>query len=141
MNGYYELGFILMFLLFINFIFANNNLNTNKMDIKNIEVATSNSKNTIKVNFNDARKASLILRSLNHKLRQDILRLLDENKKLSVTDIFVKLRIEQSVASQHLSILRKANILETVRVGKFIYYQICYSRVEEINSFIKSLLS
>ena len=56
-----------------------------------------------------------------------------------VTELYVKLRLEQSVASQHLAILRKAGIVFTLRDGKFIYYSINYSGVKEINLCSKNL--
>ena len=68
----------------------------------------------VKVDFLNLKKGALILRALNHKLRQQIIRLLDENKKLTVTEIYVHLRLEQSVASQHLAILRRAGIVSRV---------------------------
>ncbi len=91
-------------------------------------------------NFHASKKAALVLRALNHKLRQQIMFLIEEEKKITVTEIYVKLRLEQSVASQHLAILRKADILATERDGKFIYYTVNYARVEEIKGFIKELV-
>src|ERR1700710_128824 len=93
----------------------------------------------VKVDFLNLKKGSLILRALNHKLRQQIIRLLDESKKLTVTEIYVQLRLEQSVASQHLAILRRAGIVKTQRDGKFIYYIIHSSRIEGIMSCVHSL--
>lgn len=92
------------------------------------------------INFYNVKKASLVLRALNHKLRQQILKLINENDKLAVTEIYVKLRLEQSVASQHLAILRKAGIVSTKREGKFIYYTINRSRVEAIEQFVAKLV-
>ena len=62
----------------------------------------------MKIDYLNVKKAALVLRAVNHKLRQQILKTLDENKKMTVTDIYVNLRLEQSVASQHLAILRRA---------------------------------
>ena len=76
-----------------------------------------------------------------HKLRQQILKLIDEQGKITVTEIYVKLRLEQSVASQHLAILRKAGFVNTDRDGKFIYYSVNTNRLEELNQFIDALLS
>jgi DNA-binding transcriptional ArsR family regulator len=76
---------------------------------------------TLKVDLLNVKKASLILRAINHKLRQQILKLIDEQGRITVTEIYVKLRLEQSVASQHLAILRKAGFVKTERDGKFIY--------------------
>jgi DNA-binding transcriptional ArsR family regulator len=49
------------------------------------------------------------------------------------------LRIEQSVASQHLAILRKADLLQTERDGKFIYYTINKTRFAEVVDLIQEL--
>jgi DNA-binding transcriptional ArsR family regulator len=61
----------------------------------------------LKIEMLQLKKAALILRSVNHKLRQQILKLIHQNGKMTVTEIYVQLRLEQSVASQHLAILPK----------------------------------
>ena len=96
--------------------------------------------NALKVDLLNLKKASLILRAINHKLRQQILKLIDESGKITVTEIYVKLRLEQSVASQHLAILRKAGIVNTERDGKFIFYTVNYKRIDEISQFVKDLV-
>ena len=95
---------------------------------------------SLKLDYVQMKKAAMILRAMNHKLRQQMVRLLDENKKMTVTDIYVKLRLEQSVASQHLAILRRAGIVVTEREGKFIYYAVNYSRITELNEFVTDLV-
>lgn len=99
------------------------------------------SEKQIKVDFFHLRKSALILRSINHKLRQQIIKLLDEHKKMTVTEIYIKLRLEQSVASQHLAILRRAGIVVTKREGKFIYYALNYKRIEEVSNFVETLIA
>jgi DNA-binding transcriptional ArsR family regulator len=86
------------------------------------------------------RKTNLVFRALNHKLRQQILQLLIENEKMIVSDIFTKLLLEQSVASQHLATLRRTGFVKTKREGKFIWYMIRPERLEEIQQVIKILL-
>jgi len=54
---------------------------------------------TAKINYLEVKKAAAILRAINHKLRQSIIKLLEERSNLTVTEIYVKLRVEQSVAS------------------------------------------
>src|SRR3954462_10788339 len=88
----------------------------------------------VRIDFLHLKKAAMILRALNHKLRQQLLRLVDEHKKITVTEIYVKLRLEQSVVSQHLAILRRAGIVITKREGKFILYSLNYRRIKEINA-------
>jgi DNA-binding transcriptional ArsR family regulator len=95
----------------------------------------------IKVDLLNVKKAALILRAVNHKLRQQMLKLIDEQGKMTVTDLYLKLRLEQSVASQHLAILRKAGFVTTDRNGKFIYYSVNASRLEELNKFVTDLLN
>src|SRR5574340_49564 len=92
------------------------------------------------VDYLKVKKAALVLRALNHKLRQQIIKTIYDHKRITVTELYVKLRLEQSVASQHLAILRKADIVSTVREGKFIFYAINEKRIAEINEFVKNLV-
>ncbi|MEO6455460.1 MAG: metalloregulator ArsR/SmtB family transcription factor [Ginsengibacter sp.] len=94
----------------------------------------------LSIDYHNIKKAALILRSLNHKLRQQILRIINEDNRITVTEIYVKLRLEQSVASQHLAILRKAGIVSTQREGKFIFYGINTLRVEAVQKFVNDLV-
>jgi DNA-binding transcriptional ArsR family regulator len=87
------------------------------------------------------KKAALVLRALNHKLRQQIIRIIDEKEKITVTELYMTLRLEQSVASQHLAILRKAGFVNTTRQGKYVYYTINGSRIKELNKFIDQLVN
>ena len=79
------------------------------------------------------------LRAINHKLRQRVIDQLDEHGKMTVTDLYVKLRLEQSVASQHLAILRRVGVVETTRQGKFIHYSLDKNRLEQIARLVDEL--
>ena len=92
------------------------------------------------VNLHHIKKAALVLRAINHKLRQQILKQIDEHGRMTVTELYVKLRLEQSVASQHLAILRKAGFVKTERNGKFIYYSVHLDRIKEVNQLVSNLL-
>lgn len=93
----------------------------------------------ILLDYAELRKAALVLRAINHKLRQKMIELLEENERMTVTDIYVKLRLEQSVASQHLAILRKAGVVATERNGKFIYYGLDKTRINQISELVEEL--
>ena len=93
------------------------------------------------IDLYNIKKAGMVLRALNHKLRLQMITTIYENKRLSVTQIYCKLRLEQSVASQHLSILRKVGIVSAERDGKLIYYKINSLRIIEISQFAKKLLN
>ena len=103
-------------------------------------LTTENQRGTIKVDYIAVKKARMILRAINHKLRQQIIKLLEDKKTMAVTEIYVKLRLEQSVASQHLAILRRADIVKTERDGKYIYYSLNKRRISEIVKFVEQLV-
>lgn len=94
----------------------------------------------LKIDVLPLKKAALILRAINHKLRMQILKVIHTHGKLTVTEIYVKLRLEQSVASQHLAILRRAGLVNTDRDGKFIYYSVNYDRLAEVQQLSKDLI-
>lgn len=93
----------------------------------------------IRLDYNNLRKTLLVIRSVNHKLRQQMIHLLTEHPRLTVTEMYIKMRLEQSIASQHLAILRRSNIVTTKRVGKCVYYSLNKDRLENIGSLIKEL--
>ncbi|WP_100313343.1 ArsR/SmtB family transcription factor [Thermoflavifilum aggregans] len=93
----------------------------------------------IKLDYYHVRIAAHVLRAINHKLRQQIIKLLEEHKRMTVTEIYVKLRLEQSVASQHLSILRRNHIVKYERDGKFIFYSLDTDALETIARVVDEL--
>lgn len=95
---------------------------------------------SLTVNLLNIKKAALVLRAINHKLRQQMLKQIDDHGRITVTELYVKLRLEQSVASQHLAILRKAGFVKTERDGKFIYYSVNGARLQEVNELVSNLL-
>ncbi len=106
---------------------------------KNETVTLKQSNKDIQLDYADLRKAVLVLRAVNHKLRQRIIDLLEESDTMTVTDIYIKLRLEQSVASQHLAILRRAGVVITERQGKFIYYSLDRNRLAQISQLVEDL--
>ncbi len=106
---------------------------------KNETVILKKGKKDIQLDYSELRKAVLVLRAVNHKLRQKIIDLLEENSKMTVTDIYIKLRLEQSVASQHLAILRRAGVVAADRQGKFIYYSLDADRLNQISRLVEEL--
>jgi DNA-binding transcriptional ArsR family regulator len=109
------------------------------LSASNFKLSNSD-KGEIKLDYNTLRKAVLVLRSVNHKLRQSMIKLLEESEEMTVTELYVKLRLEQSVASQHLAILRRAGVVNTRREGKFIYYSLNKDRITEIAGMIDDLV-
>ena len=106
---------------------------------KNEAITLKKGKHDIHLDYAELRKAVLVLRAINHKLRQRIIDLLEENESMTVTDIYIKLRLEQSVASQHLAILRRAGVVVTERQGKLITYSFDKDRLAQISELVEEL--
>ena len=76
--------------------------------------------------------ASEMLKAIAHPIRVAIVGLLNDDKKLNVTEIYESLAIEQAVASHHLSILKNKGVLVVERVGKNCYYSLKHQRLSQI---------
>ena len=113
---------------------------TQTNDLK-VETQNNEAPSSININYHNVKKASLVLRALNHKLRQQILTLIETEKKITVTEIYVRLRLEHSVASQHHAIMRKAGVVTTQREGKYIYYLVNYKRIDELNQCVQEMVA
>jgi DNA-binding transcriptional ArsR family regulator len=64
------------------------------------------------------------MRALAHPMRIAIIDMLTDTSKMSVTEIYERLGIEQAAASHHLNILKNKGILISKRDGKKIYYSL-----------------
>lgn len=79
-------------------------------------------KNVSELKVLQLEQAATILKALAHPMRIAILNLLEDGKKLTVSEIHEKLNIEQSTASHHLGILKDKGVLSSKRDGKNTYY-------------------
>ena len=84
--------------------------------------------------------SSEILRALAHPLRLKILEFIDKNDSINVNKIYNTLKLEQSITSQHLRILRINGLVITKRDGKYIHYSVNYdgilNAVNSVNNFL-----
>lgn len=85
-------------------------------------------------------ESSEILRAIAHPLRMKILEFIDRNESINVNKIYNTLKLEQSITSQHLRILRMAGIVETEREGKYIRYRVAYNKVSRILHAVQKFL-
>lgn len=72
------------------------------------------------------------LRAIAHPMRIAIIDLLNDKNKLSVTEIYSALDIEQASASHHLNILKNKGVLISKREGKKIFYSLKSVTLTEI---------
>ena len=78
------------------------------------------------------------LRALADPVRRDILNLLKKGR-LSAGEIGEHFPITGAAISRHLSVLKEADLIRDTREGKFIYYDINASVLEEIMLWISDL--
>jgi DNA-binding transcriptional ArsR family regulator len=84
------------------------------------------------IDINKLEMAASKLRAIAHPMRIAIIDLLNESPKLSVTEIYKKLGIEQASASHHLNILKNKGVLVSKRDGKKIFYSLKNISLTEI---------
>ncbi|HMQ47089.1 MAG TPA: metalloregulator ArsR/SmtB family transcription factor [Saprospiraceae bacterium] len=97
-------------------------------------------KTSVSINQSRLHKSSELLRAIAHPLRMKILEFIDQNQSINVNKIYNTLNLEQSITSQHLRILRAADLVNTERDGKYIHYSVNYDRVAEANDAVRSFL-
>jgi DNA-binding transcriptional ArsR family regulator len=76
--------------------------------------------------------AESMLRAIKHPLRMKIISFIDKSREVNVNKIYKALKIEQSVASQQLRILRDDAIVLAHKKGKFVFYSVNYRTLEKI---------
>ena len=78
------------------------------------------------------------LRALADPIRREILNLLKKGR-LSAGEIAEHFDVTGAAISRHLSVLKEADLVRDVREGKFIFYDINASVLEEIMLWIADL--
>ena len=78
------------------------------------------------------------LKALADPTRREILNLLKQGK-LSAGEITEHFHITAAAISRHLSVLKDADLIEDSREGKYIYYTLNASVLEEIMLWITDL--
>jgi DNA-binding transcriptional ArsR family regulator len=82
----------------------------------------------------------MVFRAVNHELTREIMQLITDNSSLTVTQIYTTLKLEQSVASQYLAILRRVGFVNTKREGKQVFYSVNYARLNDVTNQAKTLI-
>ena len=78
------------------------------------------------------------LRALSDPIRREILNLL-KGGRLPAGQISEHFDVTGASISRHLSVLKEADLIRDTRVGKFIYYEMNASVLEEILLWVKDL--
>ena len=78
------------------------------------------------------------MKALSDKTRRDILTLLKQGRK-SAGEIAEAFPVTGAAISRHLSVLKDADLIRDEREGKYIYYELNASVLEEIMLWITQL--
>ena len=78
------------------------------------------------------------LRALSDPTRREILNLLKRGT-MSAGDLAAKFDMSAAAVSRHLAVLKEAELVRDKRDGKFIYYTLNASVLEEILLWVKDL--
>ena len=78
------------------------------------------------------------MRALSVSTRREILQLLN-NGTMSAGDLAAKFDMSAAAVSRHLAVLKEAELVRDKREGKFIYYTLNASVLEEILLWVKDL--
>ena len=78
------------------------------------------------------------MRALSDPIRREILNLL-KGGRMAAGDIAVHFSVTDASISRHLSVLKEAELIRDKREGKFIFYELNASVLEEILLWIKDL--
>ena len=78
------------------------------------------------------------LRALADPIRREILNLLKDGR-LSAGEITEHFPVTAASISRHLSVLKEADLIRDTREGKFIYYELNASVLEEILLWVTEL--
>ncbi len=83
-------------------------------------------------------KLQKILKALSDPTRREILNLLKKGS-LSAGDICSHFDISGAAISRHLSLLKEANLIRDRHEGKYIYYELSASVLEEMMLWLSEL--
>ena len=78
------------------------------------------------------------MRALSDPIRREILNLL-KSGRMAAGEIAEHFDVTDASISRHLSVLKEAELIRDKREGKFIYYELNASVLEEILLWIKDL--
>ena len=78
------------------------------------------------------------MKALSDPIRREILEML-KSGRMAAGEIAEKFSVSGAAVSKHLSVLRDADLIRDTREGKFIYYELNTSVLEEVMLWLSGL--
>jgi ArsR family transcriptional regulator len=82
---------------------------------------------------------SVLLKAISHPKRLEIIHLL-RKRELNVSQMLEMLDLPQANLSQHLTLMRKANVVETRKEGKEVYYKLAHKNFIKASDLLREIL-
>jgi len=82
-----------------------------------------------------------VMKALSDKTRREILVLLKKEGRMAAGDIANKFEMTQATVSHHLSVLDEAGLINDEKVGKYIYYEINTTILQDLLQWLVGLTS
>ena len=94
--------------------------------IKYNKLTTAVENGELKLEPEGIRKLASLYHALDHPARISILKLIHAHEAMSVMEISDKMRLDKETVSQHLGILRRAELVLSSPRSRFRYYSLNY---------------
>lgn len=89
-------------------------------------------KSILHLDFDLLESKTDVLKTMGHPIRLSIVECLVHADALTVTEIYSALDIEQAVASHHLRIMKNANVVQSTKDGKNVFYKLADPSIKMI---------
>ena len=104
-------------------------------------MASLNGKQNGTINGTKLKGAMDVLKCLAHPVRLSILDFIHGEGEVHVNKIYNSLKLEQSITSQHLRVLRDHDMVSTTRNGKYIIYSVNKKKLFEVGEAVNSFVT
>ena len=89
-------------------------------------ITTAVKNEELKLESEGIRKLDSIYHAIDHPTRLAIMKLIHAHESMSVMEISDKMQLDKETVSQHLGILRRAELVHSIPRSRFRYYSLNY---------------
>jgi DNA-binding transcriptional ArsR family regulator len=89
-------------------------------------ITTAVKNEELKLESEGIRKLASIYHAIDHPTRLAIMKLIHAHESMSVMEISDKMQLDKETVSQHLGILRRAELVHSIPRSRFRYYSLNY---------------
>jgi ArsR family transcriptional regulator len=95
-------------------------------------LTTALEKSELKLETEGIRRLASLYHAIDHPTRITIMKLIHANESMSVMEISDKMQLDKETVSQHLGILRRAELVHSTPRSRFRYYSLNYKILDRL---------